>query len=57
MADECCGGLGRKALGEPGVAHVLILEDLDGDGATDDTPSAAFHTSPIPPTAILELSS
>ena len=29
-------GLGAEALEEAGVAQVLVLEDLDGDGAADD---------------------
>src|SRR5690606_6108127 len=37
VVHECgVAGLGAEALEEPGVAHVLVLEDLDGDGATDD---------------------
>ena len=36
VVDECgMARLGAEALEEPGVAEVLVLEDLDGDGAPD----------------------
>jgi hypothetical protein len=35
--------LGTEALEEPGVPHVLVLEDLDGNGAADDEVSGLPH--------------
>ena len=36
-------GLGAEALEEARVAHVLVLEDLDGDGAADDVVGRLPH--------------
>ena len=36
-------GLGAEALEEAGVAEVLVLEDLDGDGAPDDEVGGLPH--------------
>ena len=36
-------GLGAEALEEPGVAEVLVLEDLDGDGSADDEVGGLPH--------------
>ena len=33
----------RKRSRKPGVAHVLVLEDLDGDGASDDVVGRLPH--------------
>ena len=44
VVDECgVPRLGAEPLEEPGVAEVLVLEDLDRDGATDDEVGGLPH--------------